>query len=202
MQRIILLFGILLSAASLLAQGLSYDYYAIREGLGNRLVVDIEFDPLNLVWVATGNGLYRFDGYDFVGFSASDNVAPEYRLSQTKVRDIETTSNGELLLFYEDLFSSFDILDPVTFEVRKIEVSLQVDGQARNFYATEEGDVYVVSKGNSFTVITQFDHTTEEFIELFRIAEDWQKQYPIIDLLVTTDGDVLLYDQEHGLRRC
>lgn len=202
LHSLFILFLVLLTGSQASAQGLSYDYYAIREGLGNRLVVDIEFDPLNLVWVATGNGLYRFDGYDFVSFSAADNVNPKYRLSQTKVRDIAKTADGNLLLLYEDLFSSFDLLDPVTFEVRKIEVSLQVDGQPRNFYVNDNGDIYVVAKGNEFTTIAQFDYATEEFVERYRLKENWKKQYPIIDFLVTTEGDALIYDQEHGLRRC
>ncbi|MEM1216052.1 MAG: hypothetical protein AAGJ82_10225, partial [Bacteroidota bacterium] len=59
---------------NVLGQGLLYDYYAIREGLSNRLVRDVVFDESNLVWLGTGNGLNRFDGYGFEQFFDNDSA--------------------------------------------------------------------------------------------------------------------------------
>ena len=183
-------------------QRLIYDHYGIREGLSNRLIRDIELDERGLVWVATPNGLNRFDGYDFVPFSTTKSFSPEHRLSQSYVRWTATTPDGQLFLFYEDLYSSFDIFDPVSFEVRKIEVALKVEGQPRQFYVSRDYVVYVVSKGDGFTAISKYDYEADEFSEVCRLKEEWDRQYPQINLIVDHQGQVVIFDQEHGLRVC
>ncbi|MEO0727680.1 MAG: two-component regulator propeller domain-containing protein [Bacteroidota bacterium] len=183
-------------------QRLIYDHYGIREGLSNRLIRDIEIDDFGLVWVATPNGLNRFDGYDFVTFSTTQSFFAAERLSQAYVQEIEMTQDGKLFLFYQDLYSSFDVFDPITFEVERVEVSLQVAGQPRGFYVSENNEVYAISKEETFTAISVFDYARRDFEEVCRIDEAWERQYPTINFLVDRQGRVILYDQEHGLRIC
>lgn len=201
-EQSLLLLLWLLVAVSLPGQRLIYDHYGIREGLSNRLIRDIELDENGLVWVATPNGLNRFDGYDFVPFSTSRSFSPEDRLSQSYVRQIGTAPDGQLFLFYEDLYSSFDVFDPISFEVRKVEVALKIEGQARQFYVSADGVVYVVSKEDEFTAVFRYDYEVDEFTEVCRLRENWERQYPQIRLLVDRQGRILMFDQEHGLRIC
>lgn len=182
------------------AQGLIFDAYAIREGLSNRLVSDIEVDELGLIWLATGNGLNRFDGYEFVTFSNSQKIPQINRLSQSNIKDIAQSPDNRLLVFFEDLYSSFDIFDPKSFEVKKVEVTLQIEGQARNFFVDGAGNVFVVSKSDNFTAVSVYDYDLQSFTEVCRLFEHWDRQYPLIDLLVDSRGKVVLYDEEHGLR--
>ncbi len=182
------------------AQSLIFDAYAIREGLSNRLVGDIKMDKLGLVWLATGNGLNRFDGYEFVTFSNSEKVPQNSRLSQSNIKEIASSPDHRLVVFFEDLYTSFDIIDPSSFEVEKIEVSLQIEGQARNFHVDAAGNVYVVAKSDAFTAVSVYDYKKRSFVEVCRLHESWKRQYPIIDLLVDRSGKVILYDEEHGLR--
>ncbi|WP_367389222.1 two-component regulator propeller domain-containing protein [Lewinella sp. LCG006] len=186
--------------SSLMAQSLIFDAYAIREGLSNRLVGDIEMDKSGLVWLATGNGLNRFDGYEFVTFSNSEKVSQNYRLSQSYIKEIACSPDHRLLVFFEDLYTSFDIIDVASFEVEKVEVTLQIKGQARRFYVDEAGNVFVVSKSDTFTAVYVYDYGLRAFQEVCLLNEKWIKQYPVIDLLVDRHGKVILYDDEHGLR--
>ncbi|MEZ4985501.1 MAG: helix-turn-helix transcriptional regulator [Saprospiraceae bacterium] len=103
-----------------LGQQPSFQHYGIREGLSNRLVRDINFDSRGFVWVATSNGLNRFDGYQFINFTSGENTPPHQRLSQTHVSRVATFEDQRLALFYEDLYSSFDLFDPLTFSVKKL----------------------------------------------------------------------------------
>ena len=183
-------------------QRLIYDHYGIREGLSNRLIRDIEIDELGLVWVATPNGLNRFDGYDFITFSTTQSFDPDDRLSQAYVQELALTPTGKLCLFYQDLYSSFDIFDPVTFEVERVEVALQVAGQPRLFYVNKDNEVFVVSKSDEFTAVSVYDFTAGTFTEVCRLEEQWTRQYPMINFLIDQHGRIILYDQEHGLRVC
>ena len=145
LPRLMLWFLLSLLGMQLSGQRLIYDHYGIREGLSNRLIRDVEIDDFGLVWVATPNGLNRFDGYDFASFSTTQGFGADDRLSQAYVQQIEMTTDGKLFLFYRDLYSSFDIFDPITFEVERIEVALQVAGQPRGYFVNKENEVYVIS---------------------------------------------------------
>ena len=188
------------SSGLLHAQSLIFDAYAIREGLSNRLVADIETDEFGLVWLATGNGLNRFDGYEFVTFSNSEKEPQNFRLSHSNIKKIARSPDHRLLVFFEDMYTTFDIIDPSSFEVEKIEVTLQIEGQARNFHVDEEGNVFVVSKSDAFTAVSVYDYQKRSFVEICRLSESWKRQYPIINLLVDRSGRIILYDEEHGLR--
>ena len=202
LPRLLLWLLLGLVGIQLSGQRLIYDHYGIREGLSNRLIRDIEIDDLGLVWVATPNGLNRFDGYDFITFSATRSFSQEDRLSQTYVQEVALTPDNKLFLFYQDLYSSFDIFDPVSFEVRRVEVALEVAGQPRSFYVSGNNEVFVVSKDVGFTAVSAYDYDTGTFREVCRLAEEWKRQYPMIDFLVDQGGRLILYDQEHGLRIC
>lgn len=185
---------------TLAAQGLVFEHYGIREGLNNRLVRDIEFDDTGLVWLATANGLHRFDGYEFVNVSASAGLATPSGLSMTNVEAIAPFEDGRMAVFYEDLYSAFELMDPANFQVEKVEVATQVDGQPRGFFVSPTGQVYVVAKGDHFTEVSRYDSAKRSFQSIIRLQEQWTRQHPSIDLLVSKAGDVFLYDKEHGLR--
>lgn len=182
------------------AQGLVFEHYGIREGLNNRLVRDIEFDDTGLVWLATANGLHRFDGYEFVDVSASAGLAKPSGLSMTNVHALAPFEDGRMAVFYEDLYSAFELIDPANFQVEKVEVATKVEGQPRGFFVSPTGQVYVVAKGDHFTEVSLYDRATRRFQSIVRLQERWGRQYPSIDLLVTKAGDVFLYDKEHALR--
>lgn len=55
---------------SLIGQTFKVKKYLEKQGLPNRFVSAIEQDAQGYLWVGTGNGIYRFDGFEFI------NAAP------------------------------------------------------------------------------------------------------------------------------
>ncbi len=51
---------------------IEYYQYSIKDGLVNNWVNDFEKDQNGFIWIATNDGVSRFDGYNFINFS-SDN---------------------------------------------------------------------------------------------------------------------------------
>ena len=52
--------------------------YGIKEGLSDRVIWDIQQDSSGFIWLATDNGLDRFDGHEFVNFSDNRILHSEF----------------------------------------------------------------------------------------------------------------------------
>lgn len=91
LKRIIgLVFGFILfpGATKIIAQT-GYETISIGQGLSQGMVFDILQDRDGFIWVATKNGLNRYDGYDFKVFT-NDPYDPH------------TLSNNTILKLFED----------------------------------------------------------------------------------------------------
>jgi signal transduction histidine kinase/ligand-binding sensor domain-containing protein len=58
--------------------GSSFRHWTIHDGLISDLVWSVEFGPNKTVWVATGDGVSRFDGTNFVNFTREDGLADNH----------------------------------------------------------------------------------------------------------------------------
>lgn len=74
-SSILCLFWLLLSVICLQSQGLNYDFrvYGFEEGLTHRNIFKIDQDAKGFLWIATINGLNRFDGERFLHFSTLED---------------------------------------------------------------------------------------------------------------------------------
>lgn len=51
-------------------KNIRFDRYAIEDGLSQSSVTGVVQDNLGFIWVATQDGLNRYDGYDFLVFKS------------------------------------------------------------------------------------------------------------------------------------
>lgn len=73
MRNLTLILLFLITAASgSAAVGRVTDRIGLRDGLSNNFVTDIAQDGYGFIWIATDNGLNRFDGERFIVFSEKD----------------------------------------------------------------------------------------------------------------------------------
>ncbi|MEN9281073.1 MAG: hypothetical protein RL594_8 [Bacteroidota bacterium] len=56
------------------AQARNYVYYSTQNGLPSNVIYDIQQDRTGFVWIATDQGVSRFDGRNFVNFSSRDGL--------------------------------------------------------------------------------------------------------------------------------
>ena len=66
---LLLLSSFLCPAQNFTSDDFLLDYIEMDDGLMHNYVDDIYQDRLGFVWFATGGGLSRFDGYEFVHYS-------------------------------------------------------------------------------------------------------------------------------------
>jgi signal transduction histidine kinase/ligand-binding sensor domain-containing protein len=77
-------------AATCLAQRLSLRRYDVADGLASSVVTSIYQDRKGFIWLATQEGLSRFDGYRFVNYGVRDG------LGQQIVNDVKEDPQGRI----------------------------------------------------------------------------------------------------------
>ncbi|HEY4653960.1 MAG TPA: two-component regulator propeller domain-containing protein, partial [Cyclobacteriaceae bacterium] len=87
-QRKRLAQGLILLTALLLGQSLRgaspfFSTLSMRDGLPSNIITSISQDKYNFIWVGTGSGLARFDGYTFISFfkRESDRSIPSNEIT-------------------------------------------------------------------------------------------------------------------------
>lgn len=82
-------------------------FYDETDGLSQRLVKQIVQDRDGLIWIATWNGLNRFDGYSFSKIKPGDN--DEARSYSDRIIDIKLSSENALWCKVDDSVLLFDL---------------------------------------------------------------------------------------------
>ncbi|MEZ4849207.1 MAG: two-component regulator propeller domain-containing protein [Bacteroidia bacterium] len=187
----VLIFSILLSISLLSAQKQEYLFdtkiFTKEDGLPSLLNTSVFQDSRGFIWIGTGSGLSRFDGYNFQLFS------PEaYGMTGKKaISRISEDHKGNLWLFYcrgflpspsnWDLIA-IDIFDPKAEKVIPFDTYFQetfpfaiedaflpqiTDDLHRNWIATKKGELFLYNqgfkkifekKGASFQYLTIDEH--------------------------------------------
>ncbi|MCB0636838.1 MAG: hypothetical protein KDC54_09495, partial [Lewinella sp.] len=170
--------------------------------MSDRLILSLEFDRDGLLWIGTANGLNRFDGYELIDFRSNSAAPAGQQLSRSRISTVHLLADGRLGIFYEDLLTAFDVFDPYSLQVKKVEVSLGkgIAGVPRCLYANPEGEVMVMTRGEDFTGLYAYELEEDHFTEVWRISDQWELNYPQLQMLQLFDGRFLLYDRQHGLR--
>lgn len=87
---ILLLFGALFINAQ--NRSFSFQHYGPEEGLSNSNVFSIKQDKFNILYLATENGVYNFDGYNF------SKINPKTPLKSNYIRNIAFSDNNDLII--------------------------------------------------------------------------------------------------------
>lgn len=77
-------------------QSINFQKISTSDGLSNNLIYDIIQDKTGFIWIATDNGLNRFDGYDFKIFRG--NPKDENSLADNSVWALAEDKDGKLWL--------------------------------------------------------------------------------------------------------
>src|SRR5260221_12163428 len=93
-----LLSAIPLTLANLSAEHYNFDQLGLTHGLSNLNVREIAQDSQGYLWVATGGGLFRYDGHRFVRHGL------EQGLNRESIRCVHVTASGRVAIATDDEF--------------------------------------------------------------------------------------------------
>ena len=156
-KRLFLLLFIAFCVVEVAAQpDLKFSTISIREGLSSNSINDILKDQAGFLWIATDDGLNRYDGQEIKIFrhddsihnSLSDNTT--YCLLETaKNQLLVGTHNG--LCFYNSVYETFELLILNGLRVKKI---IQSKFNKDLYFSTDKG-LYVFSE--DFKQLAHYD---------------------------------------------
>lgn len=137
-------------------QGVS-QHLSSEDGLSNNIVYDIYQDHEGFIWIATENGLNRFDGYEFKKFYHSDSDSST--LSSNIVRSITEDEEGNLWI---GTFNGLNLYDRRTQSFHRFNDLTDVQGNRldlKQIELSDDGRIWF----NTLEAIGWFDIPSKEF---------------------------------------
>ena len=100
MKHVYTLFLFILFSLTMQAQNYALRHYDESNGLSHHHASRVLQDSTGMMWVATYNGLNRFDGYRFVTFKAEEE--DEMNIPSDRIRRIRLTEDNNILCLIDD----------------------------------------------------------------------------------------------------
>ena len=165
------------------------EQFSIDQGLSNRTVRDMTRDQQGFLWIATQNGLNRFDGYDFLRYDSRPRN--RHKIPQTNIPEIFTDRAGNLLLTYAD--RKISILNPLTGENKFVEVEQhRILWKSTTYFQAPDGVIYVAGNlqnaSKSIVRLLRFDEQKQQFASVFDIEYGAFTDLPLVRFLKAADG--------------
>ncbi|GAB4025489.1 two-component regulator propeller domain-containing protein [Spirosoma koreense] len=130
----------------LFAQSTGWQELTISDGLSQGMVFDLKQDHKGFIWVATKDGLNRYDGYNFTAFT--HDPYNDYSLSDNNCSTLLVDKRG--WLWVGTLNQGLDLFDPHTQRFYHINLHDQTSLQPQNYqlkrlYEDPQHNIWVVT---------------------------------------------------------
>ncbi|MBX2842703.1 MAG: hypothetical protein KTR26_13110 [Flammeovirgaceae bacterium] len=123
--------------------------YDVKQGLSNNFTRNIIQSDNGFIWIATADGLNKFDGYTFKIFK-NDPEDPN-SISNNNVNQIALDKNGKIWL--GTWGGGINVFDPVTEKTIRLPYELEIDGEKIN--ASFINNLFNDSQGNMWAGINE-----------------------------------------------
>ena len=175
-----------------------------REGLSNSMVSSILRDSRGYVWLGTGYGLNRYDGYRIRTYFSYDKDTTSLR--NNRVDEIQEGYGGRLWLKQG---MNYAVYDPVTEKVDRTPArwlsqqgiigsieSIHLDSKKNYWVKTYEDGFYYYDPVSKSLKHLQFGYKDDEFPKEFGISAYTESKEGMI--MVSTYGELLCIDGPKG----
>jgi serine phosphatase RsbU (regulator of sigma subunit)/ligand-binding sensor domain-containing protein len=174
---------------------LVFEHYSVQNGLPNPTVYELLQDQYGFLWIGTGDGLCRYDGYEFKVYKNNPNDSTS--LPSNTVLSMIEDSEGDLWLGGIGLFAKYNrktgTFIPLAIDRGAIIGTIQIwelfeDSKNRIWIGTRNHGVYLFNKEQN---IAQIINKAEKKTQI-----DWGWVFSIIE---SHDGKILATDSQTGI---
>ena len=144
MKKILLLtIFVLLGTIPIWSLPYKINYLTADDGLSRNLVTQIFRDSHGFMWIATSNGLDRYDGYDFIHFNSRNSGNA---LQSDNVHCVEEDINGNLWIGTENGLNFFNYqTGKIVSANAMLDTKLNLNSSTISIIKKDEvGDIWIV----------------------------------------------------------
>jgi signal transduction histidine kinase/ligand-binding sensor domain-containing protein len=195
---IIIVFGVLDLVHSQNELGVTTQI-SLEQGLSDRTIKDIAKDVYGYIWIATRNGLNRYDGLHIVNYDNHPNS--QTRISFRDISKILCRKDGTLIILYESNRRSLDVLGSSSTQAQKLFLNREngVLGPVERISIDEKStNLYILVTKDS-TLIVQKLNNAMQFDSMFTLQNYIAKPSSKYQFMVMDRGLVWINDDQLGL---
>lgn len=175
------------------------DFYSYNDGLSDRTVTDIIQTKDQIMWIGTTNGLNKFDGYEFTVFN--NFPGNKNQISYDDILALSEDKEGRLVIQYRNQPNVFDLLDPITHSLEKVELTISngFSGNTRAIHVNRKGEIYILTIQRMSLRVYHFigEGQIRQVLELDERHGDLTANASLIAL---QDGSFLINEAKYGIR--
>lgn len=185
------------------------EYLTVTEGLSDRIVYDILIDSQGFMWLATGNGLNRYDGSSFLIYT-NEKRNPN-RINANILNQLYQWKDDHLVVEYGNKFEFIDIFSCKTGIAKKFSIQERL-GLATEIFdmAVSEDKIFFLArpKGKALQI---YEYDGEDLRPLFDLPNNIDPLYKSIRFLYDKgqasfwlsmdQGDLWQFDKKGNLKR-
>jgi signal transduction histidine kinase/ligand-binding sensor domain-containing protein/DNA-binding response OmpR family regulator len=181
--------------ASLLGHAQSGKLFSVDVELSNSLIYDVFQDNTGIIWIATEDGLNRYDGSKFTIYKHNSEDATS--LLNNYVRLLFEDRKGNLLIGF---YNGLQVYDPSTDSFRKIPLigneGEHYDAHVITITQRQNGDILVGTSGYGI-----FSISFEEGVAIASHVQDFLPTSIINQLFEDQDRNLWVFSEDEGLFR-
>ena len=138
--------------------------YTVEQGLPDNWIKEMVFDQKGFLWMATTNGISKFDSYKFHNFNTSSNIRLKWR------------SYKSIIFLNNEVWASSDsgivIINTRNYKVRYLNINKSL-GIVHRLYKTYDNSIYFFQSNGYLTQVKEngFTKTVFTFKNWFRNME-------------------------------
>ncbi len=143
-----------LTALPLDAQNYKFRQYGIKDGICHPFVYTVNQDANGYLWLGTGEGLCKYDGFDFYGDFEADSLPDAF--VKKSFRDSRGNlwfghNDGSITFYDGDKFLVMDTGDEITSTINDIEE----DPNGRIVFATQNQGLIIINEDHEVDIVQE-----------------------------------------------
>lgn len=176
-----------------------FDHLTVENGLSNSLVFEMTQDSLGFIWIATQDGLNRYDGYNFKVFRTDDSIKT---VSDNWIACVTTDNKGNV--WYGTRTAGFEMIDFETgkFISFKDRLSSEFGIEAlniQNLFITHDQKILIATWGAGLLI---YDQVKSEFKQyLNEINKNSISENRVYSVFEDSKGNIWAGTQRRGLNK-
>ncbi|MEL6868067.1 MAG: hypothetical protein AAFP19_26830, partial [Bacteroidota bacterium] len=173
------------------------EHLSVDEQLSSRQINKILEGPEGFIWLATDNGLNKYDGYQIRVYKEG---AQFNQTSERHISDLHLDQYGQILLQYAFDNQLVDRLDPITDRIQSLHLTLQGDSvRFQSIYVNRQKEVWALMERSSELVWAQMNQKGH-FKAVFSLPKASGAKASSYQFLLEGQQGGWLFDDQIGLR--